>query len=99
MDYGKIGILWYLGCLSLNLWSNYGVIFKNGKLEKVQNYENSLIEGNTIKKTFCNYFSFGIDGKIGYSFDMHRTSTRMGNLAMYGVLGMVKAATSTKTLD
>ena len=65
----------------------------------MQDSRNSLIEGKKIEKTFCNYFSFGIDGKIGYSFDMHRTSTRLGNLAMYGILGAVKAATKTKTID
>ena len=58
-----------------------------------------MINGMRIKKTFCNYFSFGIDGKIGYSFDMHRTKTRFGNLAMYACLGLIKAMTRTKTLD
>lgn len=29
---------------------------------------------------------------------MHRTTTRMGNLAMYGVLGLVKSFTKTKSL-
>ncbi len=41
----------------------------------------------------------GVDGKIGYSFDLHRTSTRMGNLAMYGALGLVKSFTKTKSLS
>ncbi len=52
-----------------------------------------------MKKHFCNYFSIGVDGKIGFSFDMHRTSTRMGNLAMYGVLGLAKSFTKTKSLE
>ncbi len=39
-----------------------------------------------------------MDGKIGYSFDMHRTQSRFGNLAMYGILGVVKAMTKTKTI-
>jgi hypothetical protein len=30
---------------------------------------------------------------------MHRTTTRLGNLAMYACLGMIKALTKTKTLD
>ena len=60
---------------------------------------NSLIEGAKFSKTFCNYFSFGIDGKIGYGFDMHRTKSRLGNLAMYACMGVIKAATKTKTLD
>lgn len=57
------------------------------------------MEGSTFSKTFCNYFSFGIDGKIGYSFDMHRTKSRLGNLAVYGAMGLVKGMTKTKTVD
>lgn len=57
------------------------------------------MQGKTFHKSFCNYFSFGLDGKIGYSFDMHRTKSRIGNLAMYGMLGMVKAMTKTKSLN
>ena len=30
---------------------------------------------------------------------MHRTQSRLGNLAMYGILGLVKAMTKTKTLN
>lgn len=30
---------------------------------------------------------------------MHRTKSRIGNLAMYGMLGMVKALTKTKSLN
>lgn len=57
------------------------------------------MQGKTFSKTFCNYFSFGIDGKIGYSFDKHRTKTRFGNLFMYACMGMVKTMTKTKSLD
>lgn len=60
---------------------------------------NELIDGKIYERSFCNYFSFGIDGKIGYSFDMHRTKTRFGNLVMYGLMGMIKTMTRTKTLD
>lgn len=57
-----------------------------------------LLPEKTYHKDFCNYFSFGVDGKVGYSFDLHRTSTRLGNLVMYGALGLVKSFTKTKTL-
>jgi hypothetical protein len=40
-----------------------------------------------------------MDGKIGYSFDLHRTSSRLGNLAMYGAMGLIKAMTKTKTVN
>lgn len=57
------------------------------------------MEGDTLIRTFCNYFSFGIDGKIGYGFDKHRTKSRLGNLAMYACIGLAKTMTKTKTLD
>ena len=46
-----------------------------------------------------NYFSFGLDGKVGYSFDMHRKTSRIGNLAVYGALGLVKGLTKTKNVS
>ena len=52
-----------------------------------------------VEYDFCNYFSFGIDGKIGYSFDKRRTKSRALNLMVYGTMGLVKAATKTKTLQ
>lgn len=58
-------------------------------------------EGNKLKSVsfpFCNYFSFGIDGKIGYSFDSKRTKSRVGNLIVYGTMGLVKAICKTKTI-
>ncbi len=52
-----------------------------------------------MTKCFVNYFSFGLDGKVGYSFDMHRTTTRIGNLAIYGALGLLKGMTKTKKIN
>ena len=51
-----------------------------------------------ITKHFCNYFSVGIDGKVGYSFDLHRTSSRIGNMLVYGVMGIAKSFTKTKNV-
>lgn len=67
--------------------------------EKVEGDRNVKLEGYTFQKTFCNYFSFGIDGKIGYGFDRHRQKSRLGNLAMYACMGLAKTMTKTKTLD
>lgn len=53
----------------------------------------------SISCHFCNYFSFGIDGKIGYSFDSKRTSSRIGNLMVYTTMGLVKAVCNTKTIE
>lgn len=52
-----------------------------------------------ITKTFCNYFSFGIDGKIGYSFDKYRTKNRLGNYAVYGAVGAWNQISKNMTMD
>lgn len=57
-----------------------------------------MIEGKKIRKNFVNYFSFGVDGEIGYEFDKHRTSSRLGNLAMYGAMGIKTGLQKMKTL-
>jgi diacylglycerol kinase (ATP) len=37
----------------------------------------------TLKKKMCNYYSFGIDGRIGYGFDKSRTTSRSFNKMVY----------------
>lgn len=57
-----------------------------------------MIEGKIIKKNLCNYFSFGIDGKVGYDFDKYRTTSRLGNLAVYGAMGIASNFQKTKSI-
>lgn len=57
------------------------------------------MEEKILKKTFCNYFSFGIDGKVGYSFDKYRTGTRIGNMAVYGAMGAKSQLEKNKDID
>ena len=58
-----------------------------------------VMEEKVISKTFCNYFSFGVDGKVGYSFDKYRTNTRLGNLAVYGAVGAITHLQKSKSID
>lgn len=83
---------------NLDIWMMEAEVQEYGKFERVENCETRALEGKRLSKHFCNYFSLGIDGKIGYSFDLHRTGSRLGNLAVYGAMGLVKSFTRTKTL-
>lgn len=74
-------------------------VYEHGKFEKVEDFQSKLVPGLNIRRHFCNYFSLGVDGKIGYSFDLHRTTSRMGNLAVYGAMGLVKSFTKTKNMS
>ena len=40
-----------------------------------------------------------MDGKIGYSFDIHRKNSRLANLATYGIMGAIKNLSKTKTVQ
>lgn len=51
-----------------------------------------------MNKHFCNYFSFGVDAEIGYEFDKHRTTTRLGNMAVYGMMGIKTGLQKLKNL-
>lgn len=81
----------------LDVWQVTATSFDYGKIEKWQSEHKNI--GQSITKPFVNYFSFGLDGKVGYSFDMHRTQSRLGNLTVYGALGFVKGITKTKNLN
>lgn len=54
--------------------------------------------GKVLTKHFVNYFSFGIDGEIGYEFDKRRTTSRLGNLAVYGAMGIMTGLQKVKNL-
>ena len=44
-----------------------------------------------MKRCFSNYCSIGIDGRIGYSFDKFRSSSRFMNMAIYSGIGIQKS--------
>jgi hypothetical protein len=73
-------------------------VYEYGRFEKIENSEDVLMEGKILQKHFVNYFSFGIDGEIGYEFDKRRTSTRFGNMAVYGAMGIKTGLQKAKTL-
>ena len=74
-------------------------LLQDGNFAKFKDGNDNLLPERTLKKTFCNYFSFGIDGKIGYSFDKYRTKNRYGNYAVYGAVGALNQITKNATID
>lgn len=83
---------------SLDVWEVEVESWDYGRFEKVENSEDVVIPGKVLHKHFVNYFSFGIDGEIGYEFDKRRTSTRLGNLAVYGAMGIKTGLQKVKTV-
>lgn len=47
----------------------------------------------------CNYFSFGVDARIGYGFDKKRTSSAFCNKIVYCCEGFKKMFLSNPTTN
>lgn len=73
-------------------------LFEKGKFERIVQGKDQLMEEKVLVKHFVNYFSFGVDGQIGYDFDKNRTSTRLGNLAVYGAATIAAGTKLLKNL-
>jgi len=50
----------------------------------------------SYSKTIINYFSFGVESRIGLGFDKSRTKSRLCNMCVYTYEGIKKLLTSTK---
>lgn len=46
------------------------------------------INSITFDRIFCNYFSFGVDGKVVFEFDKWRTTHRNFNKFIYMAVGL-----------
>jgi len=57
------------------------------------------IKITTLNKRMCNYFSFGIDSRIGYGFDKKRTHSRFKNKLVYFCEGIKKAFLKTPKVN
>ncbi|KRX07365.1 ATP-NAD kinase-like domain [Pseudocohnilembus persalinus] len=77
-----------------DIWDISFSVFQHGDFKQVkkqngQAVEKVIIDSETQKtlkelnKTFCNYFSTGVDARIGIDFDKNRTKSRIGNLCCY----------------
>ena len=82
----------------LDIWQVEIGVNEHGRFEKVENGKDQVFGNKILLKHFVNYFSIGVDGEIGYEFDKRRTSTRIGNLAVYGAMGIKAGLTKVKNL-
>lgn len=46
----------------------------------------------------CNYFSIGVESRIGLGFEKKRTSHAITNKCVYGIEGLKKMCCCSKTL-
>ena len=81
----------------------------NGHIKQVKNKQKVVIEASsssldsknltTLVKPMCNYFSIGIESRIGLGFDKKRTKSQFLNKAVYGWEGLKKLFTSTPKIS
>jgi diacylglycerol kinase (ATP) len=77
----------------------------NGHIKQVKNKQKIIMESSVssptskslvkLVKPMCNYFSIGIESRIGLGFDKKRTKSQFLNKAVYGWEGLKKIFTST----
>lgn len=75
----------------VNIWE-VTAKFKTAQKVANKNGQKSIvnIEGGEIKRKMVNYFSFGIESRIGFGFDQKRTSSKLCNLCIYCCEGVKK---------
>ena len=66
---------------------------------KSKDEKGSEITMSTFNKPMSNYFSIGIDGRIGMGFDKHRTKSRFCNLCVYFCEGLKKLCVKTSRIN
>ena len=66
-------------------------VYEGGIFKKGSSSGGVIEDKKVIKRCFSNYCSIGIDGRIGYTFDKYRSSSRAINLAIYGGIGIQKS--------
>lgn len=73
----------------LNVWTVKITFKKNGEQFIWNSHENRLqgLGLEVYERDMINYFGIGEDGRIGFGFDMNRTSNRCCNKSVYGAIG------------
>ena len=84
--------------ISVKASDNGGVIkqVKDGK--KVPMKDGDL-DRKILVKPMCNYFSIGIESRVGLGFDKKRTKSAFGNKIRYVIEGLKKSITSTPRIS
>ena len=60
---------------------------EGGYISQQKNGETKKIAGKPFYKQITSYFSFGIDARVGYNFDSHRSNFQLWNYALYCLIG------------
>eukprot|EP00915_Cephaloidophora_sp_WS-2016_P002574 GHVH01003452.1.p1 GENE.GHVH01003452.1~~GHVH01003452.1.p1 ORF type:complete len:495 (-),score=69.49 GHVH01003452.1:1271-2755(-) len=91
MKVNKLMETWFTSvpCL-MDIWEIDLKLFQDGELLQVKGAEKKKVPVAVRNFKMFNYFSIGIDARIGVGFDRNRTSTQIGNKIVYMNEGVKK---------
>jgi diacylglycerol kinase (ATP) len=92
--------------MDFDLWRvNLKVDDTEGNIKQVKNGEKEVMMEDdmngkkTLSKPMCNYFSIGIESRIGLGFDKNRTTSTFRNKLRYAIEGFKKMFSKTPRIN
>lgn len=82
-----------------DIWDFEMELYEDGNIMRVKDKKEIILESKSLKRSFSNYFGVGIDARIGYSFDKHRTRNVFTNLICYACIGLFKIFKKSNKVD
>lgn len=82
-----------------DIWDFEMELYDDGDIMRVKDKREIVLETKVLKRSFSNYLGVGIDARIGYSFDKHRTRNVFTNLLCYACIGIFKLFKRSNKMD
>lgn len=81
------------------MWDVHVQTFENGVIYDIKDQKENAREEKTVHKMFSNYVGMGIDAKVVYTVERHRTPFAFLNKVVYGFIGFLNFFRSMKRLQ
>ena len=84
---------------SFDIWKVVVKVKEGGSIKKIKDGRKvPVTDSLEFSKLCCNYFSVGVDGRIGLGFDRNRTKSACCNKTVYACEGFKKSLWRTNTI-
>lgn len=81
------------------MWDVEVETFQNGSIYDVKDQKEIPRAENTFNKMFSNYVGIGLDARVVYTVERHRTSIAFLNKVVYGFIGFLNFFRHMKRLE
>ena len=82
-----------------DMWDVTVETFPNGRIYDIKNERQVQRNEILFKKMFSNYVGLGLDARVVYTMERHRTPYACLNKVAYGLVGCINYFRSLKKLD